>query len=394
MSAGQATILFAGGGTGGHIFPNLAIIERLVERGVGINPYLLVSQRPLDARMVAGSGLPYMSLAAQPFGGRPASLWRFWRGYRRSLRQVRALIRQSGARALIATGGFVSAPAIAAARRAGIPSALVNLDAVPGRANRAMAGRALARFTVYPHPALAGAMAIGLPLRQSALGVVQPDEARVQLGLHPDRPTLLVTAGSQGAESINALTLALCRNERARAVMRQWQIVHLAGLKQRDELEAAYEQAGLQARVYAFLDRMGLAWTAASLAISRAGAGSVAEAWANCVPTIFLPYPYHKDEHQRHNAAPMVATGGAMLLPDHVEPAANVEQILDPLLELMADKPRRHIMSAALAAHDPGDGAAAVAQWAVDALGWRRGRSFDRQPQPRPRRQRNPDRHT
>ncbi|MEX0884827.1 MAG: UDP-N-acetylglucosamine--N-acetylmuramyl-(pentapeptide) pyrophosphoryl-undecaprenol N-acetylglucosamine transferase [Phycisphaeraceae bacterium] len=378
MSARHATILFAGGGTGGHIFPNLAIIERLVERGVGVDPYLLISRRPLDARMVAETGWPYMSLAAEPLGLRPRALWSFVRGYRRSVRQMREMIRQTSARALVATGGFVSAPAITAARSMGLPTALVNLDAVPGRANRAMAGRARAIFSVYPHRSLPGAHAIGLPLREAALGVVQPDEARVQLGLHPDRPTLLVTAGSQGAESINALMVALGRNERARGVMRQWQVLHLAGQRQRDELERAYAAAGIRARVYGFLDRIGLAWTSASLAISRAGAGSVAEAWANCVPTLFLPYPYHKDEHQRHNARPMVATGGAMLLPDYVDPDANVEQLLDPLLALMADEPRRYAMRCALAAADPGDGASAVAQWVVEALGWRTGRPAPR----------------
>jgi len=113
---------------------------------------------------------------------------------------------------------------------------------------------------------------------------------------------------------------------------------------------------------------MGLAWSAAEAALSRAGAGSAAEVWARAVPTVFLPYPHHKDLHQVHNAQPLVDAGGAVLGVDHVEPAANLDAIRGPLAELLTDPAPRQAMGAALRTHAPPDGAAAVADWLVMQL--------------------------
>jgi UDP-N-acetylglucosamine:LPS N-acetylglucosamine transferase len=106
---------------------------------------------------------------------------------------------------------------------------------------------------------------------------------------------------------------------------------------------------------------MGQAWGAADLAVSRAGAGSVAEAWANRVPTLFLPYPYHKDQHQRFNAAPLVDAGGAVLADDLIDPARNVAGAGKTLLELMASPDRRSSLRAALTRLGPADGADRIA---------------------------------
>lgn len=363
----QRTILFAGGGTGGHIYPNLAVLERLQAAGAGERAHFLVSRRPLDAQLLNKEGIPCTGLSAAPLRGRPIGLLHFLLGFWQSRKMVRQIIRETNAVAMVATGGFVSGPAVAAARRAGLPVALVNLDAVPGRANRLLARRATKVFTVYPTPQLPRAQRIGLPLRQSVRLELPAGEARARLGLARETPTLLVTAGSQGATSVNRMMIALLEQPTARAALADWQVVHLTGDHEREAVTAAYEKAGVRARVEPFYYEMGVLWRAATLAVSRAGAGSVAEAWAHRVPTIFFPYPYHKDQHQRLNAKPLVDVTGAIMLPDRVEPQANAEALLEPLLMLMGDPARRQAMRTKLSDAPP-DGAETVATWLLEAI--------------------------
>lgn len=383
----SSVVLFAGGGTGGHVFPNVAVLERLREARPALHEHFLLSRRPLDAQMAEGLGVAYTATSAAPFGVRPGALWRFLRGFRSAKREVRAVIDclrggdselrvaqpsalKRGALVMVATGGFVSGPAVVAARKAGVPVALVNLDAVPGKANAWAAGRVDKLFSVYDHPALPGATRIGLPLRRAAVRTdVSQADARERLALGRDRLTLLVTAGSQAAVSVNAAMIALCEVPAVREALRaSWQVLHLAGERQREAVAAAYDAAGVPAKVLAFCDEMGLAWRAADLAITRAGAGSVAEAWANRVPSVFLPYPYHKDEHQRLNAQPMVDAGGAVLVKDRIEPSTNVAALAPAIGPLLNDAAAREAARAALDRDLPPDGAAAVAEWVLSQL--------------------------
>ncbi|MFP4145753.1 MAG: UDP-N-acetylglucosamine--N-acetylmuramyl-(pentapeptide) pyrophosphoryl-undecaprenol N-acetylglucosamine transferase [Phycisphaeraceae bacterium] len=367
MQQDEPTIFFAGGGTGGHLFPNLAMLERLRQKRPSVRARLLVSERAIDARILANVGEPFTAIAAQPLILRPGGLVRFARGYRAAKRQVARLIRREKPAAMVATGGFVSGPAMAAAAKAGLPRALVNLDAVPGKANRLAVRHASAVFSAYETPVLPRATHIGLPLRRSVVPEIDAGEAKTQLGFDPERPLLLVTAGSQGGRSINRAMAALAHRPAVRQRMRQWQVLHLSGEADRAEIEAAYREAEVVAKVLAFCDRMGLAWAAADLAVSRAGAGAVAEAWATRVPAIFLPYPFHKDEHQRYNAEPLVRRGGAMLLIDRIEPDVNADAMTVPLADLLENEPRREAMRTAML-HQPPDGAEVVANWLAERV--------------------------
>ena len=365
----QPTVLFAGGGTGGHIFPNLAVIERLHQRGVDFQPMLLVSDRLIDRSILkAYDDLAMHALPAQPFRRGPIALLQFMRGYHKSKRFVRKLIAEHHVEALLATGGFVSAPAIAAAHSAGTLTAMVNLDAVAGRANKAMAGKADKIFVVYKAKQFPHAERIGLPLRQAVQSSLTPAAARLSLNLDAEKPTLFVTAGSQGAATLNNMMMHFAGHPAARAMLNGWQILHIAGEAQRHDVQHAYDDANLAAQTLSFCHDMGSAWRSATLAISRAGAGSVAEAWANQTPTIFYAYPYHKDQHQRHNAEPMVGTGGALLLTDEIEPEANLAALI-PEMEKVMDPAKLEIMRSALASHQPPDGAEAIADWIQHQLG-------------------------
>jgi UDP-N-acetylglucosamine--N-acetylmuramyl-(pentapeptide) pyrophosphoryl-undecaprenol N-acetylglucosamine transferase len=144
-----------------------------------------------------------------------------------------------------------------------------------------------------------------------------------------------------------------------------WQVIHQCGKGgDEDDVRYAYEASSVRAHVTAFLDPMGPAWGAADLAVSRAGAGSVGEAWANRVPTVFMPYPFHKDQHQKRNAAVLVDAGGAVVARDRIEAVANVEgEAGSALLELLADDGGvRGRMRAALEGLGATDGAARAAR--------------------------------
>lgn len=365
MSTPSKTILYAGGGTGGHIFPSIAIQERVADIDANVRPHFLTSQRPLDAQIMADHHFDTTPLPARPMSMRPWHWLGIYKQWRASMNAVDRVIDQHKPIALVAMGGFVAAPAAKAAKRRGVPVLLVNLDAVPGRANRYIAGLATQCFTAYPTDAFADAQLVGVPLRKSALATVDPAAARAALGLTTDRETLLITGASQGARSINQALVALTEDAPFRKAMASWQIYHLAGDNAEDiaALKAAYAKHGIPAVVQPFTHEMGLTWAAATIAVSRAGAGSVAEVWSSATPTIFLPYPFHKDQHQKLNAAPLVDTDTALMLEDLVDPARNARQLAAPLTQLMQNPGEQQRIRQSLREHQPREGADAAARW-------------------------------
>ena len=364
----RSAIIFAGGGTGGHIFQNLAVLERLRERGIACDPYFFVSSRPLDAAILSEAGHRATPLTIEPPGSRP---WYWPRRLGRGLAGLRLATRitaMSGARAMVVTGGFVSMAAAHAARRCNVPLAVVNLDAVPGRANRHLGSRADKIFTAAPWPAQPHAVPIGVPLRRCAVGGGDVAASRRGLGLDPHRDTLLVVGGSQGAATLNALGPALAGADMN--ILSTWQWLHLAGSEEAAEVvRTAYRSASVSAVVLAFTHAMGPVWRSATLALSRAGAGSVAEAWANEVPTVFLPYPHHRDQHQRLNALPMADVGAALILEDRVDVEMNARAVVAGIEPIIAEPQRLATMRRALVRGQPGDGAEAVAAWVAEIVG-------------------------
>ena len=376
MSPGPVgrTYLFAGGGTGGHIYPGLAIAERLRELEPGARAVFLVSDRAVDAKILSGAGEAFAAIPATPFSLRPRGLLRFVGSWGGAVRAARAEIRRAragdgadGAHAerrevvMVAMGGFVAAPCAQAARADRVPLALVNLDAAPGKANRLIERFASLVLTgaVVDRPSGRAWTCVGPIVRGAALAPADAGACRAGFGLDPDRPTLLVTGGSQGAGSINALLREWVGLESCPLREHAWQVIHQTGREDAaaDELRAAYERAGIRAHLAAYLDPMGPAWGAASLAIGRAGAGTVAEAWANRVPTLFLPYPFHRDGHQRVNAQPLVACGGAVVDTDRIEARETLKHAGEVLSRLVRDEKERESMRRALGSLGPADGA-------------------------------------
>lgn len=367
MTHDPGVFLFAGGGSGGHISPGLAIAERLAELDSTARSSFLCSDRDVDRTMLEEAGVAYESLPGSPFGLGPATLLRFVRNFARSRRAAETVIRREGVGAVVALGGFVAAPVVAAAGRLRVPVTLVNLDAPPGKANRWIARQSrhvVSALEIPGRPDFAQRI-VGMPVRRKAIAPGPPPECRERLALDPKLPTLLVTGASQGARSINRLLLTLADSDAD--AFDAWQVCHLSGPGDCRALREAYARAGIRARVEPFVHDMGVAWGAADLAVSRAGASSVAEAWHNAVPSIFMPYPYHRDRHQQRNAAPMAATGGAVIQIDHRDAQRNVAAAGRMLRELLHDAPRRREMKDCLRSQPATDGAMAVARLLLGA---------------------------
>lgn len=404
LDSGTATIVYAGGGTGGHIFPALAVCERVRQivgesagevAGASVGARFLCSTRAIDARilngaMVDGARVEFAPIHAFPAAMRPLALYRFISHWGMSVREARQHLRElkgRGAVAVAAFGGFVAAPVVQAARVEGVAVLMVNLDAVPGKANlwiekrvdaikrRSGDARIVTSAEVGGH---ASWTRVGPIVRKVGLAPGDAAQCRRELGLDPSTRTLMITGGSQGAASINDLVRALVEHEPD--AFKGWQIVHQcgdgagkAGGKDSDlatPLREAYAKAGIAARVEPFFDAIGLLWGAADVCVSRAGAGAVAEAWANRVATVFMPYPYHKDQHQRVNAKALVEAGGAVLATDAIDAKANVQgEAGRAISRLLRDDGARQGLRDGLAKLGPADGAQRVAAMLLEMIG-------------------------
>jgi UDP-N-acetylglucosamine--N-acetylmuramyl-(pentapeptide) pyrophosphoryl-undecaprenol N-acetylglucosamine transferase len=359
------TAIFAGGGSGGHIFPNVAIAERLRDDHPNLRAIYLVSDRAVDRAVARAQGLDARPLPAKPLVMTPRGLFRFITTWGPSVRAARRFIREaneSGPVVMIASGGFVSAPAIAAARAERVWSCLVNLDATLGKANRLGARFTPHRFVVASE-APSGWTAITPVVRPAFAALSEPAAARIALGLEPAKPTLLVTGGSQGAASITRGLAAALRDRPG--LLAGWQALHQAAPEHEAELADAYASAGANPTIIPFIERMPEAWAAASLAVARGGAGTIAEAWASRTPVIVLPYPHHHDAHQAANARPLESAGAAVIVEDRVEPDRTAPDLAQALEDAVA---RLETMSAAARRLPPARGAEEVARAAAAAL--------------------------
>jgi UDP-N-acetylglucosamine--N-acetylmuramyl-(pentapeptide) pyrophosphoryl-undecaprenol N-acetylglucosamine transferase len=348
----------------------LAIAERMKSIDPGCRPVFACSQRPIDSQMLSEAGAEFVAIAAEPMSLRPRKLLRCMRSFVRGRSEVLRMIDRLQPSWVVSLGGFVTAPVVHAARTRRVPVLLVNLDATPGRANRWVARRAREVVSAIPTPAIPdfAREVIGMPLRRLALAPAEQASCREQLGLLPGARTLLVTGASQGANSLN--DFMLLQAQRDPRAFEDWQVLHLCGPGASGgtaRFEAGYRAAGVHAVVMPFLHRMGLAWGAADLALSRAGANSVGEAAANRVPTIFVPYPYHADLHQMHNAMPLVDQGAAVLAKDAIEPEANLRALGEPMLRLMHDDTARRAMRDRLEARSEPDAAERIARFLLGA---------------------------
>ncbi|MDP6479251.1 MAG: UDP-N-acetylglucosamine--N-acetylmuramyl-(pentapeptide) pyrophosphoryl-undecaprenol N-acetylglucosamine transferase [Phycisphaerales bacterium] len=361
------TILFAGGGSGGHISPALAIAEAIETIDNDATLLFACSDRDIDRDMLNESGRAAISLPARPPSLRPNHLLRFFRGFRASRRIVRLLIEQHHIDVTILLGGYVAAPAAAASRSAGVPSMMVNLDRVPGRANRWMRPSASLVVSAVQTVRPFAESVTGMPIRRAAMPPADAAECRRMLGLDSDRPTLIITGASQGAGTINTLMPPLAAAHRD--LLAPWQILHLTGSAASARAGEQWKRVGIEATVLGFRHDMGVVWGSGDLVISRAGACSVAEIEYAGLPAIYLPYPHHRDQHQRHNAEPAAAAGAAIIVEDDTDPTATADRLIERARDLLGRSEHLKAMQQAAAVRSGKNAAGDLARRGLSLIG-------------------------
>jgi UDP-N-acetylglucosamine--N-acetylmuramyl-(pentapeptide) pyrophosphoryl-undecaprenol N-acetylglucosamine transferase len=349
-------VAIACGGTGGHLFPGVAVADALEAEGV--STVLLISQKDVDQQAV--QGLPAGQVVRLPGVALTRGRWSaFVRGLGQSLRVARRLFRERPPAAVLAMGGFTSLPPVWAGRWRGAATYLHEANAIPGRANRWLAWLVDEAFVQFPeaaerlwHPRV---RVVGMPVR-SRFQRSEPAAARLALGLRPSDPVLLVTGGSQGAVALNDLVMRVV--PALRLLHPRLQLLHLAGRQDAERVRRSYASQGIPALVKPFLTEMELALGAATAVIGRAGGSFLAEMAAMEVPGLLVPLPSAADNHQHYNALALVESGAARMLP---QSEATPDRLLWELRALLDDEPLRHRMQAALARWHGTDAARLVA---------------------------------
>jgi UDP-N-acetylglucosamine--N-acetylmuramyl-(pentapeptide) pyrophosphoryl-undecaprenol N-acetylglucosamine transferase len=361
-SKSSASAVIACGGTGGHLFPGLAVAEELRQRGFRVT--LMVSPKEVDQQAIAS--ISEMGIVTLPAVGLSRGGWiRFMAGFCKSYNQARCLFAHQRPDVVLAMGGFISAPPVAAGKRCGAKTFLHESNSIPGRANRWLARWVDGAFVYFSTAArqlrAKRVIVSGMPVRPQFLRPLAVIEARTALKLKPDAPVLLVMGGSQGAAKINDLALAAA--PALRQAVPDLQFMHLSGARDWEKVRGGYQTLNIPALVNSFFDDMGTALAAADVAVSRAGASSLAELAARQLPSVLIPYPTAADNHQHFNARAFVQSGAASMLQQETATAA---QLANEILDLLRDKKRSAMRQALSAWHAPG----AAAQIAEKILHW------------------------
>jgi UDP-N-acetylglucosamine--N-acetylmuramyl-(pentapeptide) pyrophosphoryl-undecaprenol N-acetylglucosamine transferase len=334
-------VAIACGGTGGHLFPGLAVAEQLKRHGCDVA--LLISSKEVDQQGVkSAAGLEIFTLPAVGLQNR--NYFSFAGSFVKSLFAARRVFCQRKPSAVLAMGGFTSAPPIFVAKELGVKTFLHESNTIPGKANRYLARFVDEAFVGFPEAAARlnarKVTPTGTPVRPQ-FQVRDPAECRVALGLDADRPTIFVVGGSQGASGLNTMVLSAL----PLLAKKNWQWLHLTGANDFEQVKSAYAAAGINAVVKPFFAEMDLALGAATAAVSRAGASSLAEMAAMRLPSLLVPLPTAADNHQFFNARIYALSGAARLLE---QKDSTPEKIAAILVELVEDDSVRAKMHAAL----------------------------------------------
>jgi UDP-N-acetylglucosamine--N-acetylmuramyl-(pentapeptide) pyrophosphoryl-undecaprenol N-acetylglucosamine transferase len=346
MMSGRS-FFFAGGGTGGHIYPAIAIAERIIKLDPQAKVHFFCSSRSIDSQILSKTNFQYTQLPATGFSVRPGKLIDFCSSFLKSSRIAKEMLAESKNAVVIGIGGFVAAPVCWAARKLKVPVVLLNIDSVPGRANTIIARWADEIFVQFEDTEryfgkrAAKVSAVGCPLR-GGFENPQPEKAKSELGLDKSKKILLITGASSGSANINEAVCLLLGELSVFA--NDWQIVHLTGAGNYEEVERKYADAKIGHKVLSYYDDMANLLSAVDLVIGRSGAVSVAEYAAAGVPSICMPYPYHRDRHQYLNAGKLVEAGAAIVVDDLPDAKERAEWLWEELEELMKDEEKREEM--------------------------------------------------
>ena len=362
---GERNFFFAGGGTGGHIYPAIAVAEQIIKLEPRAKVHFFCSSRDIDAQILSKTNFEFTPLPAGGFSARPVKLISFCRRFLESCRIAGRKIAEDKPAVVTGVGGFVAAPVCWAAHRLKVPVVLLNVDIVPGRANKIIAHFADEIFVQFEDTVRcfakgkARVSVVGCPLRRG-FEHPRPDVISNRLGLDKNKKTLLVTGASSGARSINETVCSLLKELAAFAD--RWQIVHLTGKADFENVRRKYDDAKIDSRILEYCDDVPDLLAAADLVIGRSGAVSVAEYAAASVPSICIPYPYHKDKHQYLNAGKLVEAGAAIMVDDLPQRTETAQWLWEELEQLLKDQDKLEQMKTNCAAAARKDAALKIAK--------------------------------
>lgn len=348
-------VVIACGGTGGHLFPGIAVAEELSARGH--QPLLLISQKSVDREASRKYG--DLEFIAIPAIAKPATtslrmlpfLWKMWG----SVRQCKDILRTRGADAVIGMGGFTSLAPVYAARAMGLAAFVHDSNALPGKANR-LTARWCDQVFVGMKEALAYfpqslVTVTGTPVRKEINQLPDRATAARKFGLDPSRPIVVVMGGSQGARRLNALVAEAWENFPSGT-----QVLHIAGSGDENRVR---EMTGNDARyrVVGFCDDMAAVYALTDLILCRSGASSLTELAHAGLPAILVPYPHAADDHQTTNAEVFARAGAAVLVQ---EADLTNDRLMSLVSEILSQDERRESMRRAALSLDVPDAAARI----------------------------------
>ncbi|MEZ0267424.1 MAG: glycosyltransferase [Phycisphaerae bacterium] len=351
-------IVFAGGGTGGHLYPGIAVAEALRTRSPDTRVLFLCTTRDIDRVILQPTGFEFIEQPIERPTRSVGGLLRFWKSWRETKELVRRVLKERKPDAVVGLGGYAAGVGVKLAAADKIPTALINPDVIPGKANQYLMKHAAAVCCQFEQTAQhvssskrAKLRVTGCPIRSDITALPPKAEAVARLGLDPLLNTLMITGASQGAQTVNeGVTATLAGLD-----MQGWQVLHLSGRAHADAVREAYRKIDVRARVVDFTPAMADVWAATDLTVSRSGASTCAELTACGIPSILMPYPFHKDQHQRLNAKVLADAGAAVLVDDERDAAKNSAKLKPALEQLLFDAGRRRAMGdAARAMGKPG----------------------------------------
>ncbi len=366
-------LVVTGGGTGGHIYPAVSIIMGIKEKYPSSQFIFVGSLKGMEKRKCAQLGVPFEGFEVSGIVGkrvkeRLTAIFRYFLATGGSLR----VLRNYRPCCVVGTGGYASAPACAAALLMRIPLILIEVNISPGAVNRILSR--WAEFTAIAHeetraylPSKANTVLTGVPVRSEILRLRDLEylkstriEAIRILGLEKDRKTLAVCGGSQGAKAINEAVLEAFPELIHKSDL---QIVHITGVKQFESISREIpsrmldKSASLIYRVFPYIERMDLVYAASDIAVTRAGALTVAELFAAAVPAVLVPLPGAAGEHQRINALKMKKTGAAHVVEQDEDSALDA---LREAVRLVENQDKILEMKKCAMAVTPADGVAGI----------------------------------
>lgn len=332
------TYVFAGGGSGGHLFPAIAVARELAQRAPGCRIVFIGGRRPVEGDILSREPFERRQLAAASSTDLKRNPLRFaWRHWR-SQQTAAAWLRELRPRVVVGCGGYVSVPVALAASRTGIPLVIMEQNVIPGRATSWLARRAQAVCTSFPEtaehlPRGTRAILTGNPVRAEIAALAGTSRAA-----RAGKQTLLVLGGSQGAASINTAVLRFA--EQQRVALHGWRIVHQTGADDETTVRTRYAELGIEAEVPAFIVNIAGAYAAADAVVSRAGATTLAELACAGLPALLIPYPGAIRDHQRRNAEAFARAGAAAVSRD-----GDADSLARSLSQLLTGSSQRRRMS-------------------------------------------------